>query len=172
MITGLRFELSAGAAVTTTAEPPPAAAAAADRSVISMADGILAEAEPLIVCTFGMGRLGLGFDKKSEPPLAVQEVDPQALASDFPMLVPGCVLRTVQGQPVRSLLSTLVSSATRSRTKSVADMWSAPQVTGMPYDDVLALIKQSRPNGPTELGFIRPAAAVDQLNESLQEDEL
>ena len=50
------------------------------------------------------------------------------------------------------------------------------QVTGVPYDDVLALIKQSRPNGLTELGFVRPAsppaAAVDQLNESLQEDEL
>ena len=31
------------------------------------------------------------------------------------------------------------------------------QVKGMPYDDVLALIKQSRPAGPTELAFSRPA---------------
>ena len=36
------------------------------------------------------------------------------------------------------------------------------QVTGMPYDDVLALIKQSRPAGPTELGFSsRPLATDD-----------
>lgn len=31
----------------------------------------------------------------------------------------------------------------------------------MPYDDVLALIKQSRPAGPTELGFSRPLATDD-----------
>ena len=99
----LKFEPAAGAAMAATADPP-AAAAAENWSAISMADGILAEAEPLLVCSFGAGRLGLGFDKKSVPPLAVMEVDPTLLAADFPMLVPGCVLRTVQGQPVRSLL--------------------------------------------------------------------
>ena len=45
------------------------------------------------------------------------------------------------------------------------------QVTGMPYDQVLGLIKQSRPAGPTELGFVRPPPPGAGA-ESPKEDEL
>lgn len=79
--------------------------------------------------------LGLSFDRNSVPALAVREVDGTALAASFPELVPGCVLQTVQGVAVSQ----------------------------MGYDDVLALIKESRPAGPTTLGFSRPAVEEDEL---------
>jgi hypothetical protein len=82
-------------------ENRPAAAHAA-ASAIAIADGIIADTDPMMVCNFGEGRLGLGFHPESVPPLAITEVDPTALAADYPALVPGCVLRTVQGQTVRS----------------------------------------------------------------------
>ena len=111
----------------------------------------------LLVCEFAAGRkaylpgsawfllltrrcglptgLGLSFDRNSVPALAVREVDGTALAASFPELVPGCVLQTVQGVAVSQ----------------------------MGYDDVLALIKESRPAGPTTLGFSRPAVEEDEL---------
>ena len=116
-----------------------------------------APAGDLLVCEFAAGRkaapvlpgrlllltrrcglptgLGLSFDRNSVPALAVREVDGTALAASFPELVPGCVLQTVQGVAVSQ----------------------------MGYDDVLALIKESRPAGPTTLGFSRPAVEEDEL---------
>ena len=103
----MRFERAKQLPAVTTRPPSrleanrPAVGQAA-ASAIAIADGIIADAEPLMVCNFGEGRLGLGFDRKSVPPLAIKEVDSTALAADYPGLVPGCVLRTVQGQTVRS----------------------------------------------------------------------
>lgn len=133
-------------------------------SAIAIADGIIANTEPLMLCSFGEGRLGIGFHPNSVPPLAIREVDPTALAAGFPSLTPGCVLRTVQGQTVRFSFSIPIAvPLCRSLSGCVlSNLWCCrPQVTGMPYDEVLALIKQSRPAGPTELGFSRPALATD-----------
>lgn len=77
-------------------------AARRSASALAIADEIIADTEPLMVCTFGEGRLGIGFDRNSVPPLAVTEVNPAALAAAYPGLTPGFVLQTVQGQSVRS----------------------------------------------------------------------
>jgi hypothetical protein len=104
----MSFELASAATPVSVAAqsagPSAPISGAAGTSALAMADVILSEAQPLLTCTFGEGRLGLGFDRNSVPPLAVKEVDPSALAAAYPALVPGCVLRTVQGETVRRLV--------------------------------------------------------------------
>ena len=105
----MRFEKAQDAPARVLTQSDGQRTATGPTPTIAIADGIIADTEPLMVCTFGEGKLGLGFDRNSVPPLAIKQVDPTALAAAYPGLTPGCVLQTVQGQTVRSSSACVVA---------------------------------------------------------------